>query len=256
VSLVGAGPGDPDLLTLRAIQRLQAADLVLHDGLVPRVIAGLAASARCVSVSKRAGRSTITQDEVCDRMIAAARRGQTVVRLKSGDPFVLGRGGEEALALASAGVPFEVVPGVTSATSAPALAGIPVTHRGVASAFLVLSGHAPAAYEPLVRSLAPGSVTLVVLMGMGERARIAARLLDAGWPAPTPAAIVVNASQPGQRVWTGTIATLGHEREGDGRDDPGVIVIGEVVALAAETELVLHLPVQEQSWQPTTIPGL
>jgi uroporphyrin-III C-methyltransferase len=256
VSLVGAGPGDPDLLTYRAIQRLQSADLVLYDGLVPRPILRLATSAVCVSVSKRAGRSTLTQAEVTDRMIAAARRGQFVVRLKSGDPFVLGRGGEEALALARAGVPCEVVPGVTTATSAPALAGIPVTHRGVASAFAVVSGHAPSAYERLVSSIAPGGVTLVVLMGMAERTRIAARLIAGGWPGATPAAIIVNASQPGQRVWTGTLATLGHEREGDGREDPGVIVIGDVVALAAESELVLPFPPQEHSWQPTTIPGL
>jgi uroporphyrin-III C-methyltransferase/precorrin-2 dehydrogenase/sirohydrochlorin ferrochelatase len=255
-SLVGAGPGDPDLLTWRAIQRLQSADLVLYDGLVPRDIVRLATSAECVSVSKRAGRSTLSQEAVSDRMIAAARRGQLVVRLKSGDPFVLGRGGEEALALARAGVPFEVVPGVTTATSAPALAGIPVTHRGVASAFVVVSGHAAAAYVPIVRSLPPGAATLVVLMGMAERARLAAHLTAAGWPAATPAAIIVNASQPGQRVWTGTIATLGHEREGDGREDPGVIVIGEVVALAAESELILPFSLQEHSWQPTTIPGL
>lgn len=256
VSLVGAGPGDPDLLTWRAIQRLQAADLVLHDGLVPREVIRLATSAECVSVSKRAGRSTLSQDDVTDRMIAAARRGRLVVRLKSGDPFVLGRGGEEALALARAGVPFDVVPGLTSATAAPAAAGIPVTHRGVASAFLVISGHAPSAYDPILAALPPGSATVVVLMGMAERARIAARLVAASWPAATPAAIVVNASRRGQRVWTGTLGTLGHEREGDGRDDPGVLVIGEVVALAAEAELVLPFPLQEHSWQPTTIPGL
>jgi len=256
VALVGAGPGDPDLLTYRAIQRLQAADLVLHDGLVPRAMLRLAASAECVSVSKRVGRGTLTQAAVSQLMIAAARRGQFVVRLKSGDPFVLGRGGEELIALARARVPFEIVPGVTTATAAPALAGIPVTHRGMASAFVVVSGHAPAAYESLVRSIAPGSATLVVLMGMGERARIAARLITGGWSGETPAAIITSASQPTQRVWTGTLATLGADLDADDRDDPGVIVIGEVVRLAADADLTLPFPVEETPWQPMTIPGL
>lgn len=256
VSLVGAGPGDPDLLTWRAIQRLEAADLVLYDGLVPRPILRLATSAECVSVSKRAGRSTLSQAEVTDRLIAAARRGQFVVRLKSGDPFVLGRGGEEMLGLARAGVPFEIVPGVTTATAAPALAGIPVTHRGVASAFVVVSGHAPEAYERLVSSIAPGSATLVVLMGLAERARIAARLMAGGWRADTPAAIITSASQPNQRVWTGTLTTLNRDLDFDGGEDPGVIVIGDVVALAADSELSLPFPVQEIPWQPMTTPGL
>ena len=256
VSLVGAGPGDPDLLTYRAIQRLQAADLVLYDGLVPRPILRLATSAECVSVSKRAGRRTRSQADVTQRMITAARGGHVVVRLKSGDPFVLGRGGEEVLALAEAGIPFEIVPGVTSATAAPALAGIPVTHRGLSSGFVVVSGHAPAAYERLVLSLAPGSATLVILMGLAERARIAARLLAGGWRAETPAAVITNASQPGQRVWTGTLGTLDRDLGAESARDAGVIVIGDVVALAAASDLHRPFPVQEMPWQPMTTPGL
>ena len=141
VSLVGAGPGDPGLLTRTAIARLRAADLVLYDALVDERILRYARRAQRFFVGKRAGRHAMTQTAIQALMIRAARRGRRVVRLKGGDPFVFGRGGEEALALQHAGVPFDVVPGVTSAIAAPASAGIPVTHRGVASAFLVVSGH-------------------------------------------------------------------------------------------------------------------
>jgi uroporphyrin-III C-methyltransferase len=258
VSLVGAGPGDPDLLTYRAIQRLLAADLVLYDGLVPPSIVRLAASARHISVSKRAGAKTITQDEVSDLLVAAARRGERVVRLKSGDPFVLGRGGEEVAALAAAGVPFEVVPGVTSAVAAPALAGIPLTHRGVASGFVVVSGHAPNAYATLLGSLAPGSATVVVLMGMVQRAAIARFLVDAGWPKAMPAAIVACASQPDERVWVGSIGDLGADGLVVDRDEPGVIVIGDVVSLAITptAEVAESVSVQEIPWQSRTTPRL
>lgn len=254
VSLVGAGPGDPGLLTLRAVERLRAADLVLHDGLVPKTILRLASSAERVSVSRRAGaRGAVTQAAVIELAIDGARRGKRVVRLKSGDPFVLGRGGEEVLALADAGVPFEIVPGVTTAVAAPALAGIPVTHRGLASGFVVVSGHAPGAYAPVLGALPPGSATVVVLMGLAERARIAARLLNAGWTRTTPAAVVTSASQPGQRIWTGTLATLATDLDGLTRDAPGVIVIGEVVALASQGPLALPIVLEEESWQFTTI---
>src|SRR5262245_18707374 len=129
-------------------------------------------------------------------MIAAGREGRRVVRLKAGDPFVLGRGGEEALALAEARVPFEIVPGLTAAVVAPAVAGIPVTHRGIASGFLVGSGHAPDAYEPILRSVPPEATTIVVLMGFAERGRIAQFLIDRGWSVDTPAAVIADASQP------------------------------------------------------------
>src|SRR5215208_1077336 len=176
VSLVGAGPGDPELLTLRAVRRLREADLVLYDALVPTEILAFASRARRFYVGKRAGRASIEQDAINRLMIREARRGHRVVRLKCGDPFVFGRGGEEALALAAAGIACEVVPGVTSALAAPLLAGIPVTHRGLASAFLVVSGHAESAYGPVLRSLAPGSATVVILMGLANRAAIATEL--------------------------------------------------------------------------------
>jgi uroporphyrin-III C-methyltransferase/precorrin-2 dehydrogenase/sirohydrochlorin ferrochelatase len=256
VSLVGAGPGDPDLLTWRAVDRLRRADLVLYDGLIPRAVLRLAVSADRMSVSKRVGGKSMTQAAINDLMIAAARRGNFVVRLKSGDPFVLGRGGEEVVALAEAGVPFEVVPGLTTATAAPALAGIPVTHRGLSSGFVVVSGHSPDAYGPLLSSLAPGSVTVIVMMGMGERASIAARLQAGGWAANTPAAVITSASQPSQQIWSGTLETLGGPADtaADRREHPGVIVIGGVVALAAHFDAARPLSLQEHTWQPTTTP--
>jgi uroporphyrin-III C-methyltransferase/precorrin-2 dehydrogenase/sirohydrochlorin ferrochelatase len=257
VSLVGAGPGDPELLTYRAIERLRTADLVLHDGLVPRAVLKLASSAECVSVSKRVGGRTRTQAAVTEMIIAGARRGLNVVRLKAGDPFVLGRGGEEVLALADAGIPFEIVPGVSSATAAPALAGIPVTHRGISSGFVVVSGHAPAAYGPLLGALPPGVATVVVLMGLGERAGIAARLVTAGWRRETPAAIVTSASQPSQRLWTGTLETLRSAEIAPRREEPGVIIIGDVVALAAHASVALPTTsTEENPWPLMTIPRL
>ncbi|HVK77702.1 MAG TPA: uroporphyrinogen-III C-methyltransferase [Kofleriaceae bacterium] len=233
VSLVGAGPGDPELLTRRAVDRLARADLILNDALVPADLLELAPRARRFFVGKRAGRHSIDQDGIHTLMIRAARRGLRVVRLKCGDPFVLGRGGEEALALTAAGVPFEVVPGVSSAIAAPALAGIPVTHRGLAAGFTVVSGHAPAAYRPILDGLTAGASTLVVLMGVRGRAELAAYLVaDRGWSPATPAALVLSASHPTQAAWTGTLADLGAAPIAD-PDAPGVLVIGEVVAVAA-----------------------
>jgi uroporphyrin-III C-methyltransferase / precorrin-2 dehydrogenase / sirohydrochlorin ferrochelatase len=230
VSLVGAGPGDPELLTVRAVNRLREADLVLHDALVPAAVLAFAGRARLFYVGKRAGRHSIDQETIHKLMIRAARRGERVVRLKAGDPFVLGRGGEEALALAAAGIAYEVVPGLSSAIVGPALAGIPVTHRGMATGFAVISGHAEAAYAPIVDGLAPGSLTLVVLMGLGTRGALAARLVARGWAASTPAAIILGASQPDETVWTGTLASLAEPTFE--AELPGILVIGEVVSLA------------------------
>jgi len=233
VSLVGAGPGDPELLTLRALRRLRDADLVLNDALVHADLLDLAPTAQRFYVGKRAGRHSIDQDGIHRLMIRAAWRGQRVVRLKAGDPFVFGRGGEEALALEAAGIAYEVVPGLSSATAAPLLAGIPVTHRGLASGFAVVSGHAEAAYAPILDGIAPGAMTLVVLMGVKARAAIAGRLIGRGWAVATPAALLFGASQPGGFT---RLTTLG-ELVASGGDDiatdlPGVLVIGEVVSLA------------------------
>jgi uroporphyrin-III C-methyltransferase/precorrin-2 dehydrogenase/sirohydrochlorin ferrochelatase len=242
VSLVGAGPGDPELLTARALDRLAHADLVLYDGLVPAaIVARAGSSAERVSVARRAGTKTLTQADVSDRMIAGARRGLRVVRLKAGDPFVFGRGGEEVHALAAARVPFEIVPGLSAALVAPALAGISLTHRGVASGFVVVSGHAPEAYAAVLQALPPGATTVVVLMGLGQRAAIATCLVDAGWSRRTPAVVVVNASRPRQRIWTGTLATLGRADSAGADGEPGVIVIGDVVRSALRPAAVTKI---------------
>jgi uroporphyrin-III C-methyltransferase len=231
VSLVGAGPGDPELLTIRAQNRLETAELVLFDGLVPPAVVALAARAERISVAKRVGPKILTQEDVAARMVAGARAGLRVVRLKAGDPFVFGRGGEEMQALLDARVPFEVVPGVTTAFAGPALAGIPVTHRGLSTAVVVVSGHGPDGYEPVLGRLPVDSATIVVLMGLGQRRNIARSLVRAGWKRTTPAAIVINASQRSQEVWRGSLAGLGATDGVESREAPGVIVIGAVAGL-------------------------
>jgi uroporphyrin-III C-methyltransferase/precorrin-2 dehydrogenase/sirohydrochlorin ferrochelatase len=253
VSLVGAGPGDPELLTVRALNRLRAADLVLYDGLVSRAILDLAPAAEQLSVARRTGDKDLTQDAVSALMIDAARAGKRVVRLKSGDPFVFGRGGEEVRALADARVPFEIVPGISSALAAPALAGIPVTHRGVAAGFLVVNGHAMESYAAMLSSVSPDSVTLVVLMGVGAREIIRATLIGAGWSPATPAAIVTNASRPDQHVWIGTLDSIDSGRDISPLDEAGVIVVGPVVSLAAAAGITLPLVSEEIQWLPMTI---
>jgi uroporphyrin-III C-methyltransferase/precorrin-2 dehydrogenase/sirohydrochlorin ferrochelatase len=243
VSLVGAGPGDPDLLTRKAARVLAEADLILFDALVAPEALELAPRAQRFFVGKRARRMAIRQETIHGLMIRAARRGKRVVRLKCGDPFLLGRGGEEALALTAAGIPFEVVPGISSAIAAPELAGIPVTHRGVASGFAVLSGHAEEAYRPILSSIAPNSLTLVVLMGLSSRASLAEFLLSRGWPRRTPAAILLAASTPSAFVWTGALEELGEATlPEDRRDAPGTLVIGEVVSVASRIGRFDSLP--------------
>jgi uroporphyrin-III C-methyltransferase/precorrin-2 dehydrogenase/sirohydrochlorin ferrochelatase len=234
VSLVGAGPGDPDLLTRRAFRRLAEADVVFYDALVSPEIVALAPRARRFGVGKRAGRAGVSQETIHRLLVRTARRGAHVVRLKGGDPFVFGRGGEEALALRAAGIPFEVVPGISSALAAPALAGIPVTHRGVSAGFAVVSGHAEGAWRPVVEALPPQGITLVVLMGLGARAALTAALLARGWPPATPAAIAWAASTPESAAWRGTLAGLPAARADAWTEGaPGTLVIGEVVSLAA-----------------------
>ena len=241
VSLVGAGPGDPELLTVRAVKRLQEADLVLYDALVDRAALQHAPRARWAYVGKRAGRHSIAQETIERVMIRRALRGERVVRLKSGDPFVFGRGGEEALALAAAGVPVEIVPGVSAAVAGPALSGIPVTHRGLSAAFVVVSGHAESAYLPVLGSLAPQAATVVVLMGLSTRAKLAALLLSRGWAGRTPAAIVLSAATPRSQTWVGTLADLGTVQPED-TESPGILVIGDVVRVSQQLEEMQSQP--------------
>ena len=232
VSLVGAGPGDSELWTIRALKRIQSADLILYDALVDaKALRGLT-SARCFCVGKRAGRASVKQDTIHRLMVRAARRGHQVVRLKGGDPFVFGRGAEEARALALAGVPCEVVPGVTTAVAAAELAGIPVTHRGVASGFLVLSGRTgepfdETPFDEILRGVQPGSVTLVIMMGLGCRDEMRVSLMAHGWQPRTPAAIVCGASTPDAWTWTGRLSEIASAEPPSGV--PGVLVIGEVI---------------------------
>jgi uroporphyrin-III C-methyltransferase len=255
VALVGAGPGDPDLLTVRGARRLAEADLVLYDALSSEQLRTLAPNARWFYVGKRACRASIAQDVLNRLLVKYARRGLRVVRLKCGDPFVFGRGGEEALALAAAGIPCEVIPGVSTAIAAPALAGIPVTHRGLASSFAVITGHHAQTYGPLVDGLPPNGLTLVVLMGLGQRGAIAARLLDRGWRADTPAAVVVGAATPQAWRWTGPLTALGGvEIPETSADAPGLLVIGDVVGLAAQLDI--HARPERESGVSSAFPEI
>ena len=228
VALVGAGPGDPDLLTVRAARLLAAADVVVHDALVGDGVLALAApGAELIDVGKRPGRP-VPQEMISALLVELARSGRRIVRLKGGDPYVFGRGGEEAQALIDAGVEFEVVPGITSAVAAPAAAGVPVTHRGVAAAFTVVTGHRRHG-EPDVdwRSLARVGGTIVVLMGVSQRAVIAAELLAGGLGEATPVAAIRSATTPEQVVARCRLDELGTTPV----ESPAVIVIGPVAAL-------------------------
>ena len=230
VSLVGAGPGDPDHLTQKAVRRLREADVVLHDALVSAEVCALAVNALRINVGKRAGRDQTPQREIERLMIDAAQQGLSVVRLKGGDPFVFGRGGEEALALQRAGVPFEIVPGITTAIAAPGLAGIPVTHRGVSSGFIVLTGSDLESVDRVLASIAPGSLTVVVLMGISARAKVAERLVSRGWDVSTPVAIVLGAATPEMWTWRGRLADLATSPL-PASSAAGTIVVGGVAGL-------------------------
>ncbi len=228
VSLVGAGPGDPELLTVRGLRRLQEATVVVHDALVGTgVLALAAAGAELIDVGKRAG-APVSQELISALLVQLGSAGQTVVRLKGGDPFVFGRGGEEALALAAAGVPFEVVPGISSVVAAPAAAGIPVTHRGVAAAFTVVTGHRRHGEPPVDwAAFARSGATLVILMGVAERASIASALIAGGLAPGTPVAAVRDATGEEQSVLRCTLAELGTAPV----RTPATIVVGAVAAL-------------------------
>jgi uroporphyrin-III C-methyltransferase/precorrin-2 dehydrogenase/sirohydrochlorin ferrochelatase len=200
---------------------------VLYDALVDAEALRQLTSAQCFCVGKRAGRASVKQDTINRLMIRAAKQGKRVVRLKGGDPFVFGRGAEEALALAHAAVPFEVVPGVTTAVAAPGLAGIPVTHRGVASGFLVLAGQTGDALDASLEGIRPHSVTLVWMMGLAHRAELASQLIAHGWSGETRAAIVCGASTAAEWTWTGRLAEVESVAPPEGI--AGVVVVGEVV---------------------------
>ena len=237
VWLVGAGPGDPELLTIKALKALQRADVVVHDGLVSEAILELApASARRLSVAKRKSHPhSYAQDEINRLLVAFAHEGLTVVRLKGGDPFIFGRGGEELEACRAAGVACHVVPGVTAALAAGAAAGAPLTHRGAAQAVTFVTGHAAAGGEPDLdwASLAKANQTVVIYMGVSTAAPIAARLMAAGREGATPALIVEDASLPSERRVVTTLAGLAAAAEAV--SGPALLIVGEAMALAVET---------------------
>ena len=234
VYLVGAGPGDPGLITARALELIASADLILHDRLAPRAaLDGARADAEVVDVGKEPGNPTVDQGEIERRMAAAALEGRSVVRLKGGDPFVFGRGGEEGEALAAAGVPFEVVPGVTAGVAAPAYAGIPVTHRDDASAVAFVTGHEdPEKAESAIdwEALARFPGTLVLYMGVKRLAENAEALVKAGRDRGDAAAVIERGTMPGQRTVTATLGTIAETVEREGVRAPAVVVVGAVAA--------------------------
>lgn len=228
VALVGGGPGDPGLITTRGRQLLAQADVVVVDRLAPRALLDdLPDDVLVVDVGKEAGHHTATQDEINLLLVEHARAGRNVVRLKGGDPYVLGRGGEERLACERAGVPVEVVPGVTSAVSVPAAVGIPVTHRGVARGFTVVTAHDELADLP-----PGGDHTVVLLMGVSGLARAAEALVAGGRSPRTPVAVVEDGFGPRQRLTVGTLATIAELARERGVRPPAVTVVGDVVRLS------------------------
>jgi uroporphyrin-III C-methyltransferase len=246
VWLVGAGPGDPELLTVKALRVLQGADVVVHDGLVSNEILALApARARRISVAKHKSRHSYSQDEINRMLVAFAKEGLTVVRLKGGDPFIFGRGGEELEAAREAGVECHVVPGVTAALAAAAGAGAPLTHRGSAQAVTFVTGHAAKGGEPDLdwESLARANHTVVIYMGLSMAAPIAARLMAAGRGGSTPALIVENASRADERRIVTTLAGLADEAAT--LSGPALLIVGEAMALAQAGEAIQAL-LQEQ----------
>ena len=242
VYLVGAGPGDPGLMTARSLDLIVAADVIVHDRLIPRqALAAARPDAELLYVGKEPGDASVPQDEIAKLLIKRAREGKIVVRLKGGDPFVFGRGGEEAEELAAAGIPFEVVPGITAGVAAPAYAGIPVTHRDDASAVAFVTGHEDPEkgedaldYEALARF--PG--TLVFYMGVKALPTIAERLIAAGRDAGEPAAVVERGTLPGQRTVTSTLGEIGNAAAEAGIRPPAVTVVG---AAAARRERIAWL---------------
>ena len=242
--IVGAGPGDPDLLTLKAAQLLQEADAILHDDLVPAAVLNRARrDAERVAVGKRKGRARWTQDEINAELVRRVRAGQSVVRLKAGDPFVFGRGGEEIEALRAAGLPVSVVPGVTAALGCAASAGIPLTHRRLASAVTFVSGHSAAENQRDATwpALAAQGHTLAIYMGATEASAVRDRLLGAGADPTTPVAIIENGTRPDERVSTGRLGDLARLAVAHTRVDagPSLIVVGDVAALAAADQPAL-----------------
>ena len=235
VYLIGAGPGDYRLLTLKACDCLKVADTVVYDRLADeRILQYAPKDAEFIYVGKASSQHTMTQDKICQLLVDLAKEGKTVVRLKGGDPFVFGRGGEEALLLQENGLPFEIVPGVTSAISVPAYAGIPVTHRGVAASFAVVTGHEDPTKENSDinwQQLATATDTVVFLMGVANLPKITARLMENGRSGDTPVAIIRWGTKAQQQVWTSTVAEAADMAKREAIKPPCIFLVGNVVKL-------------------------
>ena len=225
VALVGAGPGDPGLITVRGLERLRACDALVYDRLVATELVE-----ESPADALRIPRDGLSQEQISELLVALGRQGLDVVRLKGGDPYVFGRGGEEAVALAEAGIPFEVVPGISAISAVPGAAGIPVTHRGVADTVTIATGHAADGSPPDYVSLASATGTLVLFMGLARLRDLAAGLIRAGKAAETPAAVVSRGSLPDQEVVTGTLEGIADAAQA--LPGPALVVIGDVVAIA------------------------
>jgi uroporphyrin-III C-methyltransferase len=240
VYLVGAGPGDPDLITVKGAKALATADTVVYDRLVAPALIDLApANAARVYVGKEPGRAAMPQEAIDALLVEQALGGATVVRLKGGDPFVFGRGGEETLACAQAGVPCVVIPGVTSAVAAPAAAGIPLTHRGLARSFAVVTASTAHAEDTVdLTRMATATDTLVVLMAAGRLAATCATLIEAGRPPNDPAAIVQWAWTADERTVTGTLADLPARAAAANVGPPATLVVGEVVPIGSRSRIL------------------
>ena len=232
VWLVGGGPGDSDLITVRGRDLLESADVVVADRLGPReLLETLRPEVEVIDVGKAPGHHLVRQEQINELLVTHARAGRRVVRLKGGDPFVLGRGGEEAVYCAEHGVPVEVVPGVTSAISVPAAAGIPITHRGITASFVVASGHDDGQSAVAALHEAPAGATLVLLMGIATLGRTADRLIEAGRSPDTPVALVESGWTPAQRTTVTTLAKAAAVAEQEDVRSPAVVVIGDVVTV-------------------------
>jgi len=242
VWLVGAGPGDPGLLSALALHALDRADVVVYDALVdPRILALAPAGAQLDYAGKRGGRPSPSQPDISARLIRLAREGRRVLRLKGGDPCVFGRGGEEALALAEAAIPFRIVPGITAGIGGLAYAGIPVTHRDINSAVTFVTGHSSGGAVPNGidwEAIARGSPVIVLYMGLRQLGAIAARLIAAGRRADEPVAIVSKATTPAQRVLVTSLAKAAAAAAEAGIEGPTIIAVGEVVRLRAALDRI------------------
>jgi uroporphyrin-III C-methyltransferase len=234
VWLAGAGPGDPGLLTLDALAGLQQADVIVHDALVDqRVLALASKTARLEFAGKRGGKPSASQADISERLIALARDGRRVLRLKGGDPFVFGRGGEEALALAAANIPFRVIPGVTAGLAALAAASIPATLRGINRAVIFAAGHGADEnfdWAPLARAGAP----IVLYMVMHNLERIVAAMIEAGLAGDTPAAVIASATTPKERILVSSLAHLPGAVREQKFEPPAIVVIGDIVTVREE----------------------